>query len=139
MTIPEYQLTKVTSEDLPEIHRWWKTRSHATFSYEDLPDLGVLAQDPAGQRLSAVWLFYTNSKFAIIDWGVTNPDAPLRLRTKALIASYAWLRQTALSQGFKYVFTFSGSRGLTRSLVKSGFVRNPEKQDVLVSCSEGVK
>lgn len=135
---PRFQLRKVMSSDFSEIHRWWKARDHTTFDEDELSELGAMAVSADGTLLAAVWLAYTNSKFAIIDWGVTNPNAPLRLRTDGLKAAYNQLRILATNQGFHYIFTFSGSRGLTRSLVKLGFTRNPEKQDVLIYSTKEV-
>lgn len=139
MTIPTYQLRPVEPGDFAEFKKWWAHWNHATFEPDELSSLGLTGVDADGTKLCAVWLFYTNSKFAIIDWGVTNPNAPLRTRAVALVAAYDRLRKLATEQGFRFVVSFSGSRGLTRALVDLGFKKNPQAQDSLFYSTKGVE
>lgn len=51
---------------------------------ELLSDVGLMAVDGYGERLAAVFIYYTNSKIVLMEWLVTNPKIPAVKAIKAL-------------------------------------------------------
>lgn len=103
----------------PMIFRWWKAHRKGRLDIESLGSRGLIVSN-YGMDLASAWLFRTDSRVANIGWTVTNPDAPMRLKHQAVSALIEELKRIAKTEGFTRVISFSSSRGLTRSFVRSG-------------------
>jgi hypothetical protein len=118
--------------DYIKIIPWWTFRQKAVVASEYLPETGILVESDLGEPLAASWLYVTNSNAALIDWTMTNPDAPIRERSKAVKVAISALESLARDLGIRCVFGISGSRGLARTMERLGYFRSRLPHEVLL-------
>jgi len=109
--------------DLVTINRWRAARSMAPLRWEAVPKIGLIVPD-----LAAGFLFETESPIvAILDSFITNPDAPMRLRYKAVQEILAALGEKAKSLGIERLIGFSESNGIVRLAEGLGYSSRPSR------------
>jgi hypothetical protein len=104
----------------PEVVEWWKYYAWPKVEKDALSTFGMMVVHD-GQNLCAGWLYVTNSQFCIIEWLVTNPYAPLKIRVQGLECLVERLVKEGQGFGKRLAFTSVKSRGLIRMLKKRGF------------------
>ena len=118
--------------DYTTLIEWWKSYNHGVLSPSILPDTGVSVVDEAGTMLACSWLYFTNSRCAIIDWTIANPTAPLMQRGRAIAAAVQNLEALASTTNVAVIFGFSGYRGFTKSMLRLGYKREGQPCDVMM-------
>lgn len=102
--------------DLDEMNRWYERRGEAPIPASMLPRLGLIVPGVA-----VGFLYQTDSSVALVEGLVTNPDAKLCDRAKALQIILEELVESARVFGFKQVIGFGASRGPVRLTLRQGF------------------
>jgi hypothetical protein len=121
-------------EHYEEICSWWAFYGWPKIEKKALSTFGMVMEHE-GQKLCAGWLYMTNSAFYLLEWLVTNPHAPLKIRVQGL--EYLIERLVKEGEGFggKLAFTSVKSRGLTRMLKKRGFqISDTEMTNMVRQC-----
>ena len=105
-----------TPADLPQINEWFKANNWPTFQEEALPKTGYIADNTA-----AGFLYKTDSKFAVMEWIVTDPSQSPERRNAALDAVVKALLDNAKADGYKYIHTSIIDEGLKKRYQSHGF------------------
>lgn len=109
------------SSDYEDVSRWWLARPPWQPLPQDfLSPLGFVAES-GGIKLCAIWLWLTGTSFCVIDYLVSNPDAPLRARYKGMGAVIDAAKAAAKRAGAKAAFASLQNEGLERFFEKHGF------------------
>lgn len=107
----------------PEICEWWRKRAGQGWTYvpsDHLSSLGLVASIDE-TNVAAGWLYLTNSRWALTEWLVTNPNARPRDALRGLKAVLRGLEELALRYGASTLFTSVENEGLKRLLIREGF------------------
>lgn len=106
--------------DYPEVTEWWKARGWTPIAPDLLPPTGYMACDNK-HKYCAAWLYCTNSRFAMLEFMVSNPSAPAKAKRRAMDALLERIFQDAKVMGYRLVFTSLESQGLRKVYEKNGF------------------
>jgi len=104
--------------DLDEMNRWYTQRGEPAIKVEMLPRLGFLVPGVA-----AGFLYQTDSSMALVEGFVSNPEALLCKRVKALHLILEGLTSAARGFGFKLVVGSSKRTGPVSLTLRQGFRR----------------
>lgn len=107
--------------DYADVSEWWKARGWPPVPTDLLPTSGYVAQD-AAHKYCAAFLYLTNSKFAMLEYMVSNPGAPMKAKRRAMDAMLDRIMVDARALGIKAIFTSLESQGLKKVYEKHGFV-----------------
>lgn len=118
-------------EDHKEIAEWWRKRKWDVIPLEALPVTGVVVFED-GKNICAGWLYTTGTAFGWLEWIVTNPEAGLKQRAEAVRKVIETLKGMALAHGVKIIFNSSKSRGLIKSMEKTGFYKTDTEMTNMV-------
>ena len=118
--------------DYPVLLKWWEHYNHGVLSPSILPVTGVAVVDDAEVPLAFSWLYFTNSRCAIIDWTIANPHVPLMQRGRAIQAAIENLEALASTTDVAAIFGFSGYRGFTKTMLRLGYKREGQPCDVML-------
>jgi hypothetical protein len=113
----------VLGDHYPEICEWWRKRAHQGWTFvpsDHLSSLGLVASID-GKNLAAGWLYLTNSRWALTEFLITNPDASPKDSIRGLKDVLRGLEVLALEYGAATLFTSVENEGLRRLLQKEGF------------------
>jgi hypothetical protein len=102
--------------DLDEMNRWYDLRGEPGVKIEMLPRLGFLAPG-----IAAGFLYQTDSALALVEGLVSNPEALLCKRAKALHLILGALTDAAKDFGFKLVIGSSKKTGPVALTLRQGF------------------
>lgn len=115
----------VFEQDYPDLCEWWRKRpgwEHGAAS-KSLPKTGFVVYDSDGVKYGAAFLILGESGWGYLEFLVTNPESPLRLRPKAVELLIHHGIGFAREAGLTQVFTSLGSKSLVRAFERGGFVR----------------
>lgn len=118
--------------DYETLVEWWKSYNHGILSPSILPETGVAVVDENDVLLACSWLYFTNSRVAIVDWTIGNPSIPLMQRGRAIQAAIENLEALASTTNVAAIFGFSGYRGLTKTMLRLGYKREGQPCDVML-------
>ncbi len=104
--------------DLDEMNRWYDLRGEPSIKIEMIPRLGFLVPGVA-----AGFLYQTDSSMALVEGFVSNPEALLWKRAKALHMILEALTSAAQGFGFKLVVGSSKRTGPVSLTLRQGFRR----------------
>jgi N-acetylglutamate synthase-like GNAT family acetyltransferase len=105
-------------QDYDDLVRWWSGHGWDALPKEDLPDTGYIANECAYGCL----YIDIHRRFAMMEWVVTDPDAPARLCLKSLNEVIDTLLSTAKNVGVKRVYSVLKHEKLAKLYEKHGFV-----------------
>lgn len=108
------------SEDYPEVCEWWRARAWKAPARSKLSPFGAMAVE-GDTRLAVAWLYVTGSGWGLLEYTVTNPEAPVLSRGRAVRLIVERLSEVAEEAGVEDLVTFTESKGLQRLLQKCGF------------------
>jgi hypothetical protein len=104
--------------DLDEMNDWYTQRHEPTVPVEALPSLGFLVPGVA-----AGFLYQTDSSLAFVEGLVSNPNARLCVRARALALILEGLVEAARGFGFKQVIGMGRASGPVKLTLRQGFRR----------------
>lgn len=113
------------------VQRWWRGHGVTGVPLNWLPPLGSVATGPEGEPLAACWLYLTGTPVAWIEQLVSNPEAPKRMRARALDAVVEDLLWTADRLGCRVVMAATASLSVIRRGRRHGFLLRPMERLVV--------
>lgn len=104
--------------DYPMLEGWWSGHGWPAVPLRVLPPLGVIYNDCA-----AGWLYMDNggTGVAMLEWLVTNPDAPLLIAARSLSKVVEFLKAEAKRMEYPIILTTCRQSSLARLLERAGF------------------
>jgi len=104
------------------ISTWWEGHGWSAIPQAILPRLGALAVGDDSTPLAAAWLYMDNSVgVAMLEWLVSNPEAPPRQVLRALRAVVDFLKAEAEALDYGVVLATCRQASLSAVLCKEGF------------------
>lgn len=107
-------------EDYADVCGWWEKAKWPHVPTDHLPPTGLICETKE-IKLCALWVYLTQSKFAIMEWFVVNPEAPMKLRVAALSDTIDVAKYLAKQAGSETIFSSVSKHGLITLLEKKGF------------------
>jgi len=108
------------ASDLPTINAWHRAHGQTDMTAEMVPSYGAI--EPG---IAAGFLYRTDAYgVAHMDLFVTNPEAPLFARYRAIEDAIQWLTDRAKEDGVKHIIAAMTSRSLTKITRRLGFTDN---------------
>lgn len=108
--------------DYEDVCAWWRARPE----WQPLPPdhingaFGFVAECD-GKKLCAIWLWLTGSAFAILDYLVSSPTAPLKAKARGMGQIIEHGLRVAKAAGAKSIFSSLKNQGLEKLFCKHGF------------------
>lgn len=106
----------VESIDFAEINSWREMRHVPILDKSIYPENGLIEPDCA-----AGFLTLTNSSVALLENFVSNPQASMRDREKAIATIGLALEERAKKNGAKYLVAWTQSEGIAKACLKRGY------------------
>lgn len=131
----EFNIRNLIEKDYETLKVWWENwRGWGTAPPKDfLPGNGtsgfIVEKDDIG--VVAGFLYTTNSKAAILEWVISNPEYKNKDRKEALELLIKGAENVANSSGYRYMFTITGNQHLINTHEKLGWTKDPRKSHEL--------
>ena len=111
---------KIIEEDWDILKKWWGYWPNSSTPPKDyLPDNGtngIMIEDN-GQPVIAGFIYQTNSKLAIIEGLISNPNyRGKKNRDKAIEVLIACLQDAVKLMGYKYIFGMTNNKKIIENL-----------------------
>ena len=111
---------KIIEEDWDILKKWWSYWPNSDTPPKDyLPDngtSGIIIEDN-GQPVVAGFIYQTNSKLAIIEGLISNPNyRGKKNRDKAIEVLIACLQDAVKLMGYKYIFGMTNNKKIIENL-----------------------
>ncbi len=106
--------------DYEEISTWWKAHGWSPVSPDLLPKRGFVAEYD-GVKVCAIWLYLTDSKLALCEYLISNPQSDKTIRRDAIRRVTNKALRVAKDQGFRICWTFFNHPGLVKTYGDLGF------------------
>ncbi len=100
--------------------KWWKDWRWTPPPIDMLSDTGIIVSKN-GVDICAGFLYYTNSKSALVEYIVSNFDYKEKDRSEAIELLINMLSEVAKDNGFKYIYTSLKSKSLIEKYQNCGF------------------
>lgn len=113
------------SKHYAEVAGWWSRHKWPIIAPKMLPRTGIMVREEA-TNVCVGWIYCTDSTMCWLEFIVANPDAPGKLRFKALDLLIETLSGHAKDMGFEVVFSSLQHKGLMKKFVKAGYVKTDE-------------
>lgn len=107
--------------DYPMVSEWWVAHAWPAVPYKFLSRFGLIALDENDTPLCAGWLYLTSSGFAWMEYLVSNPGAPLKVKARGIECLTSRLISEAKNFGAHALFTSVKHRSLIRLYQRLGF------------------
>jgi hypothetical protein len=117
-------------EDYAQIVKWWEWWKWQAVPLDHLPKIGAIVSFN-DVDVCAGWLYQTDSKIALLEWVVSNPQAK-QGRGECLSALIDELCVAAKSLGFDSVITIAKNAHLLKRLQDHGFTGEEKQMTNLV-------
>ena len=106
--------------DYMDFANWWSDWSWPIIPPDYLPPIGIIIEDGL-TKYCAGWLYQMDAKICMIEWIISNKDAPKEERSKALDLLVTALTDAARDRGFKSVFTAIKTPRLIQRFESAGY------------------
>lgn len=107
-------------QDYETVAHWWKKREWPVVPLALLSKTAFIVEDDT-QAYAAGWLYKTDSKFALLEWIIANPDCEQKKRAQSLDILISRLMEAARQGGFSNVFSSISNERLIERYKKHGF------------------
>jgi hypothetical protein len=111
----ELNIRRLQESDWDTLVKWWELWPEWVNPAKDfLPDNGTggLMVEKNNQPIVAGFIYYTNSKGALLEWIVSNPEYKEKDRKQALELLITSAEAVCKSQGVKYLFSIGRNKHL---------------------------
>ena len=118
----ELNIRRLTSEDYSTLVKWWDALPEwqappQTF----LPDTGFIVEKN-NIGIVAGYVYITNSKAALLEWIISNPEYRESDRKDAITLLIQAVERVLTDQGIKHVFTIGRNKHLINLHKKLGWM-----------------
>lgn len=119
----ELQVRELKESDWETMCSWWKWWRWPEMNRDLLPlnGLGGLMVYKGDTPIVAGFLYLTNSKGALLDWIVSNPEYREENRSEAIELLISTCEQVAKINGYNIVFSFTRNKSLMDIHEKLGY------------------
>ena len=106
---------------------WWKWWRWPEMNRDLLPSngLGGLMVYKGDTPIVAGFLYLTNSKGALLDWVVSNPEYKEKDRSESIKLLIDSLEKVAKTNGYNIIFSFTRSKSLINIHEQLGYIVDP--------------
>jgi hypothetical protein len=110
----ELNIRRLKESDWESLIKWWEAWKWNPLPKEYLPDngLGGLIVEKNGTLIVAGFIYFTNSKGALLEWIVSNPEYKETDRQQAIELLIIGAEEVCKAQGVKYMFTIGRNKSL---------------------------
>lgn len=123
----ELKVRALQESDWETLTSWWKWWRWGEMNRDLLPlnGLGGLMIYKDDIPVVAGFLYLTNSKGALLDWIISNPEYKENDRSEAIELLISSCEQIAKEQGCSIVFSFTRNKHLINTHKKLGYIVDP--------------
>jgi len=111
-------ITLFTKDDYPKLIEWWKMHNWTPPAYDMLPKIGFIIDG-----YCAGFLYQTDSKVALLEFIIANPNSDKEKRSGCLDELINVLLSTAQEMGYTRVFSSIQHPKLIERYNKHGFLQ----------------
>lgn len=109
-------------KDYSDVCKWWAGhKPWQPVPIDHLAPIGFIVEKN-GTKLAAAWCYFTGTAFGLFEFLVSNPEAPVMKKFRAIELLIDHCLGTLKNAGVKSVFTSIKNDALERLLVKHGFL-----------------
>lgn len=120
----QLNIRRLTENDWPILENWWSSwKGWAAPPRDFLPDngLGGLLVESDGAPVVAGFIYFTNSKGALLEWIISNPEYKENDRDEAIELLIVAAENILRDQGVKYIFSICRNPNLINKFKKLKF------------------
>jgi len=121
----ELNIRRLRESDWETLVQWWDEWPEWVNPPKDfLPDNGIggLMVEKNDLPIVAGFIYFTNSKGALLEWIVSNPKYKEQDRKEAIELLIIGAEEVCKAQGFKYMFTIGRNKHLIETHKKLNWV-----------------
>lgn len=121
----ELNIRRLRESDWETLVQWWDEWPEWVNPPKDfLPDNGIggLMVEKNDLPIVAGFIYFTNSKGALLEWVVSNPKYKEQDRKEAIELLIMGAEEVCKAQGFKYMFTIGRNKHLIETHKKLNWV-----------------
>tara|TARA_R100001510_G_C7653654_1_gene211978 strand:- start:3271 stop:3666 length:396 start_codon:yes stop_codon:yes gene_type:complete len=107
----EFNIRRLKESDYTTISKWWETWKWPVLPKTFLPDTGFIVEKNNIGIVSG-YVYMTNSKAALLEWIVSNPEYRESDRKDAITLLIQAVERVLKDQGIKHVFTIGRHKSL---------------------------
>lgn len=107
----EFNIRRLEESDYVTISKWWKAWKWPVLPKTFLPDTGFIVEKNNIGIVSG-YVYMTNSKAALLEWIVSNPEYRESDRKDAITLLIQAVERVLKDQGIKHVFTIGRHKSL---------------------------
>jgi|TARA_R100000005_G_C4990993_1_gene198394 hypothetical protein len=117
----QLNIRRLTSEDYSTLVKWWDAWKWQAPPQTFLPDTGfIVEKNDIG--IVAGYIYMTNSKAALLEWVISNPDYRESDRKDAIELLIQAVERVLQDQGIVHVFTIGRNKHLINTHKKLGWI-----------------
>jgi hypothetical protein len=123
----ELTVRALQESDWETLQSWWKWWRWPEMNRDLLPlnGLGGLMVCKGDIPVMAGFLYLTNSKGALLDWIVSNPEYKEKDRKTALMLLIDSCEEVAKTNGYNIIFSFTRNKSLIEAHEALGYTVDP--------------
>jgi hypothetical protein len=107
-------------QDYVDAVTYWKQQKWPAVPLDLLPQVGIVALD-GDRKIAFGWLYQTDSKFALVEFVLGNPNVDWELRDEGVQLVINRLCEEAKERGFTSIFSSIGHKRLIEKYKSNGF------------------
>tara|TARA_R100001440_G_scaffold26956_1_gene44350 strand:+ start:7345 stop:7740 length:396 start_codon:yes stop_codon:yes gene_type:complete len=107
----EFNIRRLKKSDYTTISKWWKAWKWPVLPKTFLPDTGFIVEKNNIGIVSG-YVYMTNSKAALLEWIVSNPEYRESDRKDAITLLIQAVERVLKDQGIKHIFTIGRHKNL---------------------------
>jgi len=116
----EFNIRRLVESDYETLVKWWKGWKWPPVPKTFLPDTGfIVEKNKIG--VVACYVYMTNSKAALLEWVISNPEYRESDRKDAITLLIQAVEHVLSEQGIKHVFTIGRNKHLINVHEKLGW------------------
>ena len=117
----QLNIRRIKSEDYKTFVKWWDAWPKWQAPPKDfLPDTGFIVEKN-NIGIVAGYVYMTNSKAALLEWIISNPEYRESDRKDAITLLIQAVERVLKDQGIKYIFSIGRHKGLIETHKKLGW------------------
>tara|TARA_Y100001938_G_scaffold141767_1_gene212051 strand:- start:580 stop:975 length:396 start_codon:yes stop_codon:yes gene_type:complete len=107
--------------DYETIAKWWTWWKWPVIPKENLPSTGLMVEK-GDTSIVSCYIYFTNSKGALLEWVVSNPEYREKDRKKAIELLLIAAEKMLKDQGVTYIFSIGRNKSLIETHKKLGWM-----------------